>query len=296
VLLGNFSSLCEMNSSGRSGSSMWISNNKRYLLKSLLPEETKLLGRILPGYYQYLSMNKNSFLTRFIGWYRIDKGGQTAAIDFVVMMNIFYSPKPIHVQYDLKGSTIARSTKIDKPDPSVAMKDNDFGGQQIFLGAERKPPIMDQIQKDASFLNYQSICDYSLLIGIHYLDRLDATPTASPKNSDASLKEPPQLVEEEIKNYCVVTVDESINIKKETLLDDDIQGTFRRDFGGMLGVDKGKNCLYFIGIIDLLTEFGFKKNMEASLKGLIYDKTKISALQPDLYFSRFVNYVSGVIE
>ena len=53
---------------------------------------------------------------------------------FVVMENLFYSTFPIVVQFDLKGSKVARHVENDG-NPNVALKDNDLNRMMKLGGA-----------------------------------------------------------------------------------------------------------------------------------------------------------------
>lgn len=116
LLLGNLQSLCEMVSTGRSGSFFFKTNDGKYLIKTLPPEEHNLLQRILPYYYdvgvalnliliicKFVKQNPNTLLTRFFGLHSLKKGSDRE-LHFVVMGNLFDSVIPIHEQYDLKVS------------------------------------------------------------------------------------------------------------------------------------------------------------------------------------------------
>lgn len=66
------------------------------------------------------------------------------------------------------------------------------------------------------------------------------------------------------------------------------------DDGGMLSEDK--NELYFLGIIDILTNYGTKKKLEHFFKKSIHDKKAVSCAPPDYYAQRFMLYMDTIIE
>ncbi len=94
-----------MVSTGRSGSFFFKSNDSKYLIKTLHPDEVTLLRSILPQYTEYVLQTKNTLLTRFFGLHSMKKGSEKE-IHFAVMANIFDSTLNIHEQYDLKVSEI----------------------------------------------------------------------------------------------------------------------------------------------------------------------------------------------
>jgi len=135
LFTGTISSLSEKVSTGRSGSHFFTSKDNRFLIKTILPEESKLLKGILPSYHNHIKLNKDTLLTRYFGWYRMEqKYGES--FDFVVMGNLFFSSKNIQEQYDLKGSTYKR-TVGNVSNPEIAQKDNDFK-TSVYIGEERQ--------------------------------------------------------------------------------------------------------------------------------------------------------------
>lgn len=73
---------------------------------------------------------------------------------------------------------------------------------------------------------------------------------------------------------------------------------FQRFYGGILSEeidDKGSREIYFIGIIDLLQAWTNVKKVESVIKGFKYDRSKISAVNPKTYASRFKQFVSDML-
>src|ERR1700689_3240282 len=109
--------------------------------------------------------NPNTLLTRFFGLHSMKKGSEKE-IHVTVMKNIFDSTLKIQEQYDLKGSTVDRHVESD--DPEVALKDLDFK-RRIRLGPKMKAKFLEQVENDTKFLERLGICDYSLLVGYHFM-------------------------------------------------------------------------------------------------------------------------------
>jgi hypothetical protein len=87
------------------------------------------------------------------------------------MENIFYNrfQLKMHSIYDLKGSTVnRRALKGGKSKETYhgTLKDLDLD-QTIFIGAEAKVLLKEQLEHDVAFLTRCGIMDYSLLLGIH---------------------------------------------------------------------------------------------------------------------------------
>jgi len=110
-----------------------------------------------------------------------------------------------------------------------------------------------------------NICDYSLLIGIHNVDK--------------------NIVEEDEEG--------KMQIPSNTRQTQTYRGSaFQRDYGGMKGKGpEGGQKIYFIGLIDILTVYDFKKMSESLFKSLFNDKNAISAIPPKEYCKRFYDFV-----
>jgi 1-phosphatidylinositol-4-phosphate 5-kinase len=224
-------------------------------------------------------------------------------IHFVVMNNILHTPKPIHTLYDLKGATYSgRYVKRSKfetasKDSKVCGKDLNFQGftddnkssnkkntgqsvskyrQWLKIGkAERKLAFVDQIAADSVFLAKMKIMDYSLLIGVHGRD--------------------PQQV------YGYIPHDANNCDKDEIKVGKIPVSLFKRDDGGFWGMNNDgtlNNEIYYIGIIDILQQYNLLKFTENKYKSYFSKdcSTEISALPPQKYAKRFIEFIIGSIK
>mmetsp|Transcript_18636 Transcript_18636/g.33360 ORF Transcript_18636/g.33360 Transcript_18636/m.33360 type:complete len:519 (+) Transcript_18636:177-1733(+) len=69
--------------------------------------------------------------------------------------------------------------------------------------------------------------------------------------------------------------------------------------GGMLSVDhlgERGNEIYFIGIVDFLTEYGLRKTMEHALRSVFWDPEQISCVEPKVYSNRFREFLFDKID
>jgi hypothetical protein len=99
----------EFIANSKSGQFFFYSHDGKYMIKTATKEESKLLRQIMPSYIQHLHDFPNSLLVRFFGMYRVKMDFlNVKTIYFVVMSSVFNTEKPIHVKYDLKGSTVGR--------------------------------------------------------------------------------------------------------------------------------------------------------------------------------------------
>jgi len=56
---------------------------------------------------------------------------------------------------------------------------------------------------------------------------------------------------------------------------------------------KGERLLIFLGIIDILQSYRFRKKLEHTLKAMIHDGDTVSVHRPGFYAERFMNFMSG---
>merc|ERR1712080_128454 len=91
-----------------------------------------------------------------------------------VIRNVFSAHLKVHRKYDLKGSTVDReASEKEKGKLLPTLKDNDFlnDGLKISIGEEGKEALLETLTADVEFLTRLNIMDYSLLLGVHDLDK-----------------------------------------------------------------------------------------------------------------------------
>ncbi|KAI9357922.1 hypothetical protein DFJ73DRAFT_789362 [Zopfochytrium polystomum] len=164
--------LSELGSPGKSGSFFYYSQDYRFIIKTVHKSEHKFLRAILKNYYAHLQANPNTLLSRIFGLHRV-KMPRKRKIHFVVMGNVFPADRDVHETYDLKGSTAGREvSEAEAADsPIKVLKDNNWvtKGRRLQLGPLKRKQLVEQIRKDAEFLERNHIMDYSLLVGFHDL-------------------------------------------------------------------------------------------------------------------------------
>lgn len=166
--------LSELGSPGKSGSFFYFSRDYKYIIKTIHHAEHKFLRKILKDYYLHVTENPNTLLSQFYGLHRV-KLPFGRKIHFVVMNNLFPPHRDIHRTFDLKGSTIGRDFKEEdlEKNPRATLKDLNWLRRNLHLefGPTKKEAFVAQMQKDVALLQKLKIMDYSLLVGIHDLER-----------------------------------------------------------------------------------------------------------------------------
>lgn len=191
---------------GKSGSFFFLSPDQQLIAKSCTNEDWRQLLRILKHYVEYLeaararagsrgspngssSPNRHgvldvrgfteTLLPRFLGLYRLQvKGygtkGKGAPVLVLVMANVFGGALSIDRRYDLKGSTHGRkASKKERAKKAPTYKDIDWVAAEIALGlsAMNRAILLRTITLDLDFLAQSGLMDYSLLVGVHDIDK-----------------------------------------------------------------------------------------------------------------------------
>lgn len=166
--------LSELGSPGKSGSFFYFSRDYKYIIKTIHHAEHKLLRKILRDYYRHVVDNPNTLISQFYGLHRV-KIPYGRKIHFVVMNNLFPPHRDIHQMFDLKGSTIGRDFKEEDlvNNPRATLKDLNWlrRGLHLEFDPRVRQIFLDQIKRDVALLQRLHIMDYSLLVGMHDLEK-----------------------------------------------------------------------------------------------------------------------------
>ena len=327
-----FEELC---STGKSGSLFYYTRDGSFIVKTISKGEYKFLKKILPNYFRHLKENPLSLLPKFLGCYqlirKIKKNKQK--FNFIVMMNVFNTSRTIHVRYDLKGSKLGRKvlkgttedTKLlNKGD--IALKDLDLEerNERVFIGDKREI-LMTQLKKDTDFLYKNGAIDYSLLLGIHYnrreVQKRHSKISFFPVKNHSKIHLPKKIKtlnlgngnhntsnifdfdREHTSNMKFFAEEKSLIHRKLEDVNSNKSASIRMNTlksnlwdyedGGINSITG--NEIYFMGIIDILTEYNCIKSFEHFFKVIGYCSQKMSCVPPLTYMNRFNNYIEGVV-
>lgn len=164
--------LSELGSPGKSGSFFYFSRDYKYIIKTIHHAEHKTLRKMMRDYYSHVLDNPNTLLSQFYGLHRV-KVAFGRKIHFLVMNNLFPPHRDIHETFDLKGSTVGRDYKDDGKKTKPTLKDLNWlrMNKHLEFGPEKQSPFLEQLRRDVKFLQKHNIMDYSLLVGIHDLQK-----------------------------------------------------------------------------------------------------------------------------
>eukprot|EP00833_Pecoramyces_ruminatium_P016144 jgi/Orpsp1_1/1190176/evm.model.d7180000077211.1 len=286
--------LTEMDSPGKSGSFFYYSQDYRFIIKTVHHTEHKYLLKILRNYYLYLKKNPNTLICKIFGLHRV-KIQHGKKIHFIVMENIFPPDKDIHEKYDLKGSLVGRFTDENEHNSNklVVLKDLNWikKERKIYLGKEKETILINQLEKDVKFLAENNVMDYSLLVGCHNLNKgnkdnirdstlsiIEPNPESLSKNIDTKRKNKKDPMAMALARAIAETEPVSLETSSSALPDSTPKGKkyfiFYRDDGGFRATDENNKELqelYFMGIIDIFTNYNMKKKMEFLCKSVLSD-------------------------
>ncbi|EKF32317.1 phosphatidylinositol-4-phosphate 5-kinase-like, putative [Trypanosoma cruzi marinkellei] len=281
-------------SPGKSGTSFIFFGN--FVLKSLKEREFKFLqNRFLRSYVSFCELNPDTMLPRFyallsFSWLRL-----RSCKRYVLMQNVFFTRYYIHRIYDVKGSTVGRSTKTETaPRTSygaLLLKDNDLPAQLIICGPLQRAHVLAQFRSDINFLYSLNIVDYSCLIGI--------------RSRVFSRKEGPSktivLKERCGSSWQQTITSEAIGVGAEQLHKMDNSCIHGCD-GGLLSLPiyspgddtTAREDVYYLGIIDVLQEYTPAKRLENFAKGLWNDRRHISVVPPKEFAERLYKVLENI--
>lgn len=159
-ILESFHAPMKITGAGKSNSDLYWTRDRQFITKTLGGIEIKHARENLPAYIEYLKREHISYLTKFVGMYRIDCNGRR---EYVVVMHNMCHGKSGGEVYDLKGSRAGRYTT---PDATSVRKDLNFleDGRKFYVDDEAaKRTFLEQIQRDVGFLSKIGSLDYSML-------------------------------------------------------------------------------------------------------------------------------------
>ncbi|KAI9436147.1 SAICAR synthase-like protein [Lactarius psammicola] len=324
--------LSELGSPGKSGSFFYFSRDYRFIIKTIRHAEHKFLRSILKRYHAHVSANPHTLLSRFYGLHRV-KLPRGHKIHFVIMNNLFPAHKDIHETYDLKGSTVGRLYPEDRAreNPRAVLKDLNWieRRKELAFGPEKRALLTEQLRRDAELLKELQVMDYSLLVGIHNMQRgnrdnvrrntlrvfsppdvhVPPQPHAHGHSNPHRRRtvtsitpEPPHVVRRAMHDVRL-NANASLKSVGDGLLPEEDTGDrqhflFSQDEGGLRATNEQNEPLdtvYYLGVIDILTPYGLVKKFEHIWKGMSADRHKISPVPPAEYGDRFFAFMRAIM-
>ncbi|CAL9683231.1 unnamed protein product [Knipowitschia caucasica] len=270
--------LIELSNPGASSSWFYLTSDDEFIIKTVQHKEAEFLQKLLPGYYMNLNQNPRTLLPKFYGLYCIQCGGATLRL--VVMNNVLPRALHMHYKYDLKGSSYKRrASRKESAKASPTFKDLDFRDihEGLHLQPDNYQALMKTLQRDCRVLESFKIMDYSLLLGIHVLERRPPLRGARPDSRKQKV----------LYSTALESIQGTVK-DPEPVADDDT-------LGGIPAKHKDENLLIFLGIIDILQSYRLIKKVEHSWKALVHDGDTVSVHRPGFYADRFLKFMGSTV-
>eukprot|EP01042_Synura_sphagnicola_P001516 gene1516-1758_t len=284
-------------SEGASGAFMFYCGTE-LIVKTVKKSEARTLQNILDYYRRHLERTPDSLLVRFYGLHSLKMYSQE--FNFVVMGNVFPKTAVINERYDIKGSWVNRNAGVAAPgtkafcrhcneffvvgsnigcpeivgphESNIVLKDNDLSSK-IRMRPEDAFKLIEVINRDSDALAVMGIMDYSLLIGVRNLQydvdpenllrKLEAAETAAPPaallhrskpDSDTGL--PSSVTSPMHPSASATSISTLLPVPSAH------RETSDRYLGGYLSRAVIAPGVYYLGIIDILQTWTFKKQIE----------------------------------
>ncbi|KAF5901083.1 phosphatidylinositol 5-phosphate 4-kinase type-2 gamma, partial [Clarias magur] len=239
------------------------------IIKQISSEEVEDMHNILSEYHQHVVKSHGvTLLPQFLGMYRVTVNNEDTY--FIIMRNMFSHRLTIHTKYDLKGSLVSREASDKEKEKYLpTYKDMDFRNnmQRIYISDEDKEKLMEKLNRDVDFLVRLKLMDYSLLLGIHEMDRGEREEDE--EDEDSLCEE-----EDEQENDLSMLASTSLSTSPEGVAGSGpVQKTITpADFDPCVDV-YGIQCtaaprreVYFMGLINILTHYDTKKKAAHAAK------------------------------
>ncbi|XP_043229598.1 phosphatidylinositol 4-phosphate 5-kinase type-1 alpha-like isoform X2 [Amphibalanus amphitrite] len=295
-------SLCEEKltmvvNAGASGSIFYVTPDRDFVLKTVTKKEAQFLQELLPEYYMNIHQNPSTFLPRFYGLFVVKR--YTCVMRLVIMNNII-RPGLVDHKFDLKGSRYHRCYRADGAGAGTVgtsvptLKDLDFievYPNGLLLEPDVYSIVSKTLQRDVLVLQSFDIMDYSLLLAI----RKDMTSDLVASTTQTTQRRSRAVTAEE--SYCEIHMRHNChapNCCSRRLIRKLAEITL--PCGGIPAFEEnGDRLVIYMGIIDILQDYGIKKIAEHFMKSLCIhsaDISEVSVQPPDFYAVRFSDFIT----
>lgn len=314
-------------SNSKSKADFFLTNDKRFFLKTQSKREVHFMLQILPKYIQHFQAYPHSLLVKILGVHSITREQEKKKY-FIIMQSVFFPDERIIGRYDIKGCHVSRWTEPEPEGSRVlqVFKDVNFEGNVICLDQQRSW-LLRQTELDTRFLRELNVLDYSLLLGFQPLHadeksqnwslanlivrtKRSVNGTGSPTTSHCASvpgtveEEGDSMDKEDNSTDCSGTPEvtsarrqtmKKIGQQVSTVSDiSDVVAQNRRllpNYRNPLHVMDGPEQRYFVGIIDIFTVYGLRKKLEHLWKSMRYRGQEFSTVSPYRYSQRLCRWV-----
>ncbi|KAJ8258985.1 hypothetical protein COCON_G00179970 [Conger conger] len=274
---------------------LMISYDRTLVVKQISSEEVEDMHNLLSEYHQHIvTCHGSTLLPQFLGMYRVSVESEDTYI--IVMRNMFSHRLVVHTKYDLKGSLVSReASDKEKVKELPTYKDVDFRNnmQKVYVSEEEKDRVMEKLNRDVEFLVKLRIMDYSLLLGIHDVARAEREEEELEDSSYEEEAEPENGQLPAVGSYGTSPDGIAGYLNSYRPLG---PGEFE-PYVDMYAVKSAPGApqreVYFIGLIDVLTQYDTKKKAAHAAKTVKHGAgAEISTVHPEQYAKRFREFIA----
>ncbi|ESL11338.1 phosphatidylinositol-4-phosphate 5-kinase [Trypanosoma rangeli SC58] len=298
---------------GRSMALFLRSNSMDLMCKTIAEEEVDVLLGLLPQYTQHLSRNTNTLLTRFSMLLRVESG---TAVGYILCFgDVFASCPALNEKWDLKGripkpgkyqhflELIRRQGEphpylIETPRETIkapelagtleghvvvvaatdscklaTRKDNDLT-RLFWLERNERRRLLHVLLKDYEFLDNAGIMDYSLLIGVAY--------------NESKVSRSGRHIRSMRMTYPMGSEPKGTLMEIRPASPPRLENAFHEFSAGINSLYEQE--VYYIGIIDMLTKYTWKKKAANFFKSFLWKPETLSTISPMEYRKRLSKY------
>ncbi|KAM9859396.1 phosphatidylinositol 5-phosphate 4-kinase type-2 gamma-like [Aulostomus maculatus] len=271
------------------------SYDRTLVVKEISSEEVEEMHSVLSEYHQHIvTCHGSTLLPQFLAMYRVTVESEDTYL--LVMRNMFSHRLHIHRKYDLKGSLVSREASFkEKVKELPTYKDVDFRNnmQKVYVCDEEKERILDKLNRDLEFLVRMRIMDYSLLLGIHDIERAE--------REEEDEEETESSYEEEDES-CQFPAHDSMSPKGIAGYMNAFKPMGPGEFDPYVDVYAIQSAVgaplrevYFMGLIDVLTQYDTKKKAAHAAKAVKHGAgAEISTIHPEQYAKRFREFIAKI--
>ncbi|XP_061147815.1 phosphatidylinositol 5-phosphate 4-kinase type-2 gamma-like [Syngnathus typhle] len=279
---------------GRCEGLLLTSYDRTLVVKEISSEEVAEMHNFLLEYHQYVVTSHGStLLPQFLAMYRVTVESEDTYL--LVMRNMFSHRLHVHKKYDLKGSLVSREATLkEKVKELPTYKDMDFMNnmQKIYVCDEVKESVMGKLNRDIEFLVRMKIMDYSLLLGIHDVEKaereeeeLESSDGEEEQDESSHSALPSSTSPEGIAGYM-----NSFKPMGPGEFDPYVDV-----YAIESAVGAPRREVYFMGLIDVLTQYDTKKKAAHAAKAVKHGAgAEISTVHPEQYGKRFKEFIAKI--
>ncbi|XP_029358042.1 phosphatidylinositol 5-phosphate 4-kinase type-2 gamma-like isoform X5 [Echeneis naucrates] len=250
-------------------------------------------------YQHIVTCHGSTLLPQFLAMYRVTVESEDTYL--LVMRNMFSHRLHVHSKYDLKGSSVSCEASLkEKVKELPTYKKVDFRNnmQKVYVSDEEKERLLDKLDKDTEFLVHMKMMDYSLLLGIHDVERAEEE------------EEEEEEEREMASSYEDGGEDENVlALAPSSASSEGIAGYMNSfkplgpgEFDPYVDVYAVQSALcapqrevYFMGLIGVLTQYDTKKKAAHAAKAVKHGAgADISTVHPEQYAKRFREFIANI--